>query len=192
MRAKHGNWNSGEITSAEMLLVFSFPCVDQGNRARQYYLLFSCLLGNCYFCRLKALGTAVRFFYSMLAAVSHWMVSPITMAVWVSVGGEAQYITGCIHKYRATSPSRHTCLSYIMSGELTRSGAHHVLKAAAAGYHLPRSWCPCPPSLLPGEGTLNTQKLHVEHLLIMRLAVKSQDIKTSIFFVPYGSGTTRG
>lgn len=36
MRAKHGNWNSGEITSAEMLLMFQFPCVDQGSRARQY------------------------------------------------------------------------------------------------------------------------------------------------------------
>ncbi|XP_053822564.1 uncharacterized protein LOC128800969 isoform X10 [Vidua chalybeata] len=35
--------------------------------------------------RLKALGTAVHFFYSMLAALSHWMVSPITMAVWISI-----------------------------------------------------------------------------------------------------------
>lgn len=51
----------------------------------------------------------------------------------------------------------------------------------------PSSWCHCPPSLLPGEGSLNTQKLHVEHLLIMELAVKSQDIQTSIFFVLYGS-----
>ncbi|XP_053822510.1 uncharacterized protein LOC128800969 isoform X3 [Vidua chalybeata] len=39
---------------------------------------------ECY-TRLKALGTAVHFFYSMLAALSHWMVSPITMAVWASV-----------------------------------------------------------------------------------------------------------
>lgn len=38
----------------------------------------------------------------------------------------------------------------------------------------------------------NTQKLHIEHLLIMELAVKSQGIKTSMFFVPYGSRTTRG
>lgn len=89
MRTKHGNWNSGEIISAEMLLMFSFPCVDQGSRARQYHLLFSCLLGHFSFCRLKALGAAVHFFYSMLAAVFHWMVSPVTMAVWVNVEGEA-------------------------------------------------------------------------------------------------------
>lgn len=45
------------IISAEMLLLFPFPCLEQGSRVRRYHLLFSCLLGNSSFCRVKVLGT---------------------------------------------------------------------------------------------------------------------------------------
>lgn len=138
-----------------MLLMFPFPCVDQGSRARQYHLLFSCLLGNCSFCRLKALCAGSSTFLLLHAynclpldglSYHHGCLGRCGRRSMVD-------ITGCIHKYRATSPPSHTCLPCLMSGGLTGSGAHHVLRAAAAGYHLPSSWCPCSPFLLPGEGT---------------------------------------
>lgn len=149
MRAKHGNWSSGEITSAEMLLMFLFPCVDQGSRAR----LFSCLLGNCSFL-LQAESSGCSSTLLLLHAYSCLPLDGLSYHHdCLVVEGEAWWIPGCIHKYRATTPSSHTCLSCVMGGELTGSGAHHVLRAAAAGCRLPSSWCPCPPSLLPGEGT---------------------------------------
>ena len=188
------------------LFLFALTTSCQGSGARQCRLPFSCFWGNCFFL-LQAESAGCSSTFLLLHAYSPLplIVSPVITPIWVrSVEGEVWKVPGCMHKSRATFAT-HT-QSFQPRSPLLCNGWGVDWKWCSVCTQCCSCWISPSQLLVPlptfplawtGEPhsvltTLNTQKSHVECLLIVGLALKSQDIKNSIFFVPSGSGAARG
>lgn len=198
-----------DSTTAETLLMFLFffalTMCCQGSGARRCCLPFSCFLGNCSFLpQDENSGCNSTFLLLHTYSPVPLIVSPVITPIWgKSVEGEVWKVPDCMHKSRETFTIHIQSFHPRSPLQCNRWGVDWKRCSLCAQCHscwiLPsQQLVPLPTFPLAWRGephavltTLNTQKSCVKRLLIVGLALKSQGIKPSIFFMPSGSGATR-
>lgn len=175
-----------------MFLFFFVPTwAARGCGARQCSLLFSCFLWNCSFL-LQAESDGCNSTFLLLCDYSPLplMVPPVIITMWVrNVEGEVWKGPGCMHESRANfaihTQSLQPCSSLPAANWKWSSlcAQRHSCWISPSQLLAPLpivllSWREEPHSVLTA---LKTQKSRVEHLLIVELALGSQDSKTAHF-----------